>query len=96
MNIREVDGYEQTWVPLFVQREDGSVIKVVDTALTYIAPITSSSFLGFATHTEIARHITQSRGPSGLNLDYIVNLRNALVQAGFPDAHLDSIVQQAS
>lgn len=94
LNIREVDGYEPVWLPLFADDPSSSSLAIlVDRALTYIAPPTNPRFLGFASHQQIAKHISNSSGLSGPNVDYIINLNDALLRIGYPDGHLSSIVE---
>lgn len=96
LNVREVDGYEPLWLPLFTDDPSRSSPEIlVDRALTYIAPPTNPRFLGFASHQQIAKHISNSGGLSGPNLEYIINLNDALLRMGYPDRHLSSIVEIA-
>lgn len=96
LNIREVDGYEPVWLPLFADGSNASSPEIfVERALTYIAPPTNRRFLGFASHEQIANHISHCSGLSGPNLEYITNLSDALHKIGYPDPHLSAIVEIA-
>lgn len=97
LNFREKNGYEPLWLPLYSFESHTSPPKLlIERALTYVATPSNSSFLGFATHDQIAQHISTCNGPSGSNLDYIHNLHHALERLGYPDPHLASIVRAAS
>lgn len=92
--MREIDGYEPVWLPLYLDvADDGGSDLFVPRALTYIASPKNPRFLGFLPHEQIAIHIAKCAGMSGPNLDYILNLNNALHTAGLPDPHLTSIAE---
>lgn len=87
---RESGGYEPLWLPIFVyeNRQNGDFRLIAKKALTYVAPISSEWFLGFATHKEIALHVVKCAGESGPNRDYIINLHNILSTLGHIDGHV--------
>ena len=59
--------------------------------LVYIATHENAAWLGPATEAEIARQIATSRGPSGLNSEYLLELARALRALGKDDAHVFEI-----
>ena len=59
--------------------------------LVYIAPTDNEAFLGSASELDIAKHISQSCGPSGDNSEYVYLLVRALKEMGVDDPHLNSI-----
>lgn len=59
--------------------------------LVYIASEANAAWLGPAPEAEIARHIAESRGPSGRNRDYLVHLARALRELGADDPHVYAI-----
>lgn len=95
--VREKSGYEPVWLPLYVNGPpDAPPVLFVERALTYIAPPANPHCLGFDTHHAIAVCVRKSVGPSGTNLEYIANLRDALERLGHPDPHLTAIVDIAT
>lgn len=61
--------------------------------LVYIAPTDNEAFLGPASEPDIARQISQSRGPSGENKDYVLSLAQALRALEVDDPHVFAIEQ---
>ncbi|WP_444996709.1 gamma-glutamylcyclotransferase [Aliikangiella sp. IMCC44359] len=55
--------------------------------LVYIAPEGNEAYLGPASEKDIAKHIINSKGPSGENKDYVLNLANALRKLNIIDEH---------
>lgn len=64
--------------------------------LVYIATEDNQAYLGPAPAAEIARHIARSRGPSGSNADYLLQLAAALRRLGVEDPHILAIERQLS
>ena len=63
--------------------------------LVYIAPEQNFAYLGEAEPMDIAAQIVRSRGPSGHNVDYLLELAAALRKLNADDAHvfeLESLV----
>lgn len=81
LDHREKNGYER--VPVDIVFDDGAEAGVV-----YRATPDNHAFLGDAPLGEIARHIAASRGPSGTNRDYLLELASALRALGEPDEHV--------
>ncbi|MFT4929085.1 MAG: cation transport protein ChaC [Phenylobacterium sp.] len=65
----------------------------VKPGLVYIAPKNNAAFLGPASEQAIAEHIEQSRGPSGENKDYALQLADALRALKINDPHVFAIEQ---
>ena len=62
--------------------------------LVYIATHENAAYLGPATESEIARQIAASRGPSGPNSEYLLELARALRALGKDDTHVFEIERQ--
>ncbi|PFH56535.1 hypothetical protein XA68_16357 [Ophiocordyceps unilateralis] len=73
LDIREVNGYSIHYTP-FHPADGSSPIST----LVYIGAPDNDQFVGPQDPDELARHILASRGPSGLNRDYLFNLETAL------------------
>ncbi len=59
--------------------------------LVYIATHENAAYLGPASELDIARQIAASRGPSGPNSEYLLELAKALRELGKDDAHVFEI-----
>ena len=64
------------------------------TGLIYIADKDNEAYLGPASEREIAQHIAISKGPSGPNPDYVIDLANALRSKGVTDNHVFAVEQE--
>ena len=84
LDHRESGGYIRE--QLTCVTDDG----VVD-ALTYIAYPDNPNYLGETSTLAIASQILDSRGPSGLNIDYFVELYRSLKAEKISDPHLEAI-----
>ncbi|TQN71174.1 Glutathione-specific gamma-glutamylcyclotransferase [Colletotrichum shisoi] len=73
LDIREINGYTIHYAPFFPA--DGS--EPIRT-LVYIGTPDNDQFVGPQDPQELAAHIRKSRGPSGLNIDYLLGLEKAL------------------
>lgn len=60
-------------------------------ALVYLATEDNESWLGPASEEEIAAHVARSRGPSGANTEYVLELARALRALGADDPHVFGI-----
>src|SRR4051812_45281285 len=87
LDHREKNGYLR--LAIDIGFDDGSS----EEGLVYIATEDNAAFLGAAPEREIARQIAQSRGPSGRNRDYLLDLAHALRELGKSDAHVFAIEQ---
>ena len=62
--------------------------------LVYIADAGNAAWLGPASDADIARHVAASRGPSGRNSDYVLNLADALRELGADDPHVSAVAAE--
>jgi cation transport regulator ChaC len=81
LDHREKNGYERRAVDIHLG--DACTSGVV-----YVAGVTNFAFLGEAPLDEIAAHINRCAGPSGTNVDYLLNLANALRRLDISDPHV--------
>ncbi len=81
LDFREKNGYERHTVDTFF--DDAQTSSVV-----YIAATNNFAFLGDAPLDEIAAHIKRCAGPSGTNIDYLLELARTLRQLGVSDPHV--------
>ncbi len=84
LDHREKNGYERHTVNTFF--DDAQTSSVV-----YIAAIDNFAFLGDAPLNEIAAHISRSAGPSGTNINYLLELACTLRQLEISDPHVFEI-----
>ena len=82
LDDREKNGYER--FPVSLALVDGGDVDGV----VYVAPVDNFAFLGDAPLAEMARHIQGSAGPSGKNVDYLLDLAAALRNLGAEDPHV--------
>ncbi len=90
LDMREKNGYLRFVAELSLddgQRRDG---------LVYIATADNAAYLGEASERDIARQIARSRGPSGANGDYLLQLAQALRQMRAHDPHVFAIEAELS
>lgn len=87
LDHREKNGYLRFLEPLYFI--DGQV----KPGVIYIAPQDNEAYLGPDTEQNIARHIANSRGPSGENADYVFDLAGALREHNAVDEHVFAIEQ---
>ena len=85
LDHREKNGYLRFEVDIHLA--DGPV----KTGLVYIAEQDNAAFLGPASEQAIARQVSQSRGPSGENSEYLLGLAEALRQLKVDDPHVFAI-----
>jgi cation transport regulator ChaC len=85
LDFREKNGYYRFVTEL--QFDDASRAE----GLVYIATEDNPAFLGPASEADIARHISDAVGPSGRNVDYLLELAAALRQLTADDAHVFAI-----
>ena len=85
LDHREKNGYLR--LATEIRFEDGSSAL----GLVYIATHENAAFLGPASEQAIARQIAESRGPSGPNSEYLLELAKALRELGKDDPHVFEI-----
>lgn len=86
LDHREKNGYVRLRLPIEIEGDDG-VAAVVD-GVTYIAEASNEAFLGPANLEQMARHILVSSGPSGSNIEYVLELAQALTALNADDPHV--------
>ena len=73
LDIREINGYSIHYTP-FHPADGSPTIKT----LVYIGTPDNEQFVGPQDPQKLAQHIFDSKGPSGLNKDYLLELHTAL------------------
>jgi len=89
LDHREKNGYRRHDVELEF-REGGTA-----EGIAYIAPLDNHAFLGPAPIDEIAVQISRSLGPSGTNIDYLLQLEAALQRLNIDDDHVFEVSRKA-
>ena len=86
LDFREKDGYKATWVTFHPKDDCLHPFR----AKIYIATSSNQFYLGPAPLPEIAHQILDSEGPSGTNLEYLVNLAKSVrsISSNIHDEHL--------
>jgi cation transport regulator ChaC len=86
LDHREKNGYERHAVSLDLlgPREATQAVP----ALVYIAATGNHAYLGPAPVQDMARQIAHSQGPSGRNIDYLLELADALRRLRADDPHV--------
>ena len=82
LDHREKNGYRRLEIDIELA-SGGSVA-----GLMYLAPEGNPAYLGPAGLEELAAQIFRSKGPSGSNLDYVLELAQALRRLGNHDEHV--------
>mgnify|MGYP002884451406 CR=1 FL=1 len=95
------DEHRQEVLSALDVRESGGYVREIRTiqlaanmtadAVVYIAHVDNPSYLGPASIEVMAEHISSSRGPSGSNIDYVLNLKDILDKEGIHDEHLNAL-----
>lgn len=89
LDIREQGGYDRLHIPVY--REGGVV--VAEEALVYRATEENPEFLGEDEVAKMAKQILGSVGPSGTNIEYLLELHDALKMLNVQDQHIDDLVR---
>lgn len=87
LDHREKNGYLRHEIP--VEFADGTTKQ----GLIYIADKSNPAYLGEASNLDIAQQVYRSRGPSGENRDYLLELARSLRALNAHDEHVFSIEQ---
>jgi cation transport protein ChaC len=85
LDVREQGGYERHSVEF--ECLDGSR-RASWPALMYVAAPGNPDYLGPARLDEIARQVSRASGPSGSNLEYVLELHAKLAALGMEDPHV--------
>lgn len=85
LDHRERGGYQQRFIP--VRTETQRAVQ----ALVYFAGPTNPNWLGEAPVAAIAEQVQNATGPSGPNVEYVVELCHALRALGATDPHCFAI-----
>jgi len=85
LDYREKGGYIREEAEVYISGSDSPVISG---AIVYLADHTNQSYLGDAPLIDIASQIVKSVGPSGPNVDYLLNLANVLRTMNVTDDHV--------
>ncbi|KAI8691151.1 Gamma-glutamylcyclotransferase [Fusarium sp. Ph1] len=80
LDIREINGYSIHYAPFHPADGSSSI-----NSLVYIGTPENDQFVGPQDPQELAEHIARSQGPSGPNIDYLLNLEEALSELA-PDS----------
>lgn len=90
LDYREKNGYLRITTNITLNDSD----KVIANGIVYLADENNAAWLGPASDSELARHIANSRGPSGENSDYVYQLAAALRTLGIEDEHVFNIERE--
>ncbi|MDZ7668905.1 MAG: gamma-glutamylcyclotransferase [Gammaproteobacteria bacterium] len=94
LDHREKNGYVRREVDL--QSLDPGIGDPVIAAVVYIAATDNHAYLGPAPLPDMVRQIVSSHGPSGANLDYLLELAAALRAMNADDPHVFELAEAAS
>lgn len=86
LDHREKNGYQRYPVDISLDQGETTV-----QGLIYVATEDNHAYLGPAHIEEVASHISRSRGPSGSNRDYLLQLADALRELGDHDPHVHEL-----
>ncbi|MGI9335904.1 MAG: gamma-glutamylcyclotransferase [Gammaproteobacteria bacterium] len=93
LDHREKNGYERCMAPL-VLAPNAHGQEVTVEGVFYVAPLNNPAFLGDAPLSEMVEQIRVARGPSGANIDYVLELDAALTRLGAHDAHVRELASR--
>ncbi len=86
LDHREKNGYERHSVELF-----GDHGEVFANGIVFVAGERNENFLGDAPLESIVAQVQTSRGPSGENIEYVIELARALRALDAHDDHIETI-----
>jgi cation transport protein ChaC len=84
LDLREQGGYQQHHVTAL----DAAGTVLTERALLYVATEGNPDWLGDSPLEAIARQVVTASGPSGRNVDYVLELARALDEMGADDPHV--------
>lgn len=87
LDYREKGGYERLQLP--IRFGDGSSVE----GITYHATDDNVNYLGDAGADNIAAQVLESSGPSGHNVEYVLELERSLTEMNARDDHVSSIAE---
>ena len=87
LDHRERGGYDRLEIDLHL--ETGHRVN----GITYFASDANPNYLGHAETRDIAQQILGARGPSGENVEYVLQLEQTLSEIGSPDDHVTDIAK---
>ena len=92
LDYREKDGYTTHKLQFYPINKETPPF----TVLVYIATETNVQYLGPVSLDALARHIASSRGPSGCNVEYAMNLARTMreIAPDVQDKHLFDLEQK--
>lgn len=85
LDYREKGGYTREEVDVYIRGQDGPV---VNKAILYIGTQKNSCYIGETPVDIIARQIYKCVGPSGPNVDYLINLAESMRKMNVHDPHV--------
>jgi len=88
LDYREKGGYIREEVDVYIS---GREAPVVTKAILYIASEKNGNFLGESPLEDIATQIYKSVGPSGPNVDYLLNLAESMRKMNAIDSHVTEL-----
>jgi len=91
LDYREKNGYIREEVDVYIHGRD---TPVVTKSILYIASEDNTSFLGESPVDDIAVQIYKSVGPSGPNVDYLLNLADSMRRMNAVDPHITALELQ--
>lgn len=91
LDIREINGYSIHYTPFHPAHDSAPI-----TTLVYIGTPDNEQFVGPQDPHKLSQHIIASRGPSGLNKEYLYNLDSALAELSpdSGDTHVSDLAQR--
>tara|TARA_B100000768_G_C11146435_1_gene318363 strand:- start:20 stop:652 length:633 start_codon:yes stop_codon:yes gene_type:complete len=88
LDHREKNGYTRLSLSLKLESETASASQKTVAGTTYIADENNEAYRGPAPIKQIAKEIFQSIGPSGTNIEYLLELAEALRVRAIDDPHI--------
>ena len=93
LDVREQGGYERHEVDVH-PAPGAERSEVIEDALMYVATPKNPQFAGDDTIEAIAEQVLRSEGPSGHNVEYVLELADALAEIGAEDPHVFAVAEE--